>query len=437
MRLFENEERSWKLYLKAIETIVGGDQSPESEVFQPLAVLQQVDFDNQNAPFFNYFRQYMFANMMPRWGGLGVPSGSSFTQIFGDFLNRLIDVISQDQTTIGELTVEEERAIERQKIFYENAEKEAAYYNSRAEQAWIDYYRVNADNPMRDSKDEFLQRNTDHILATGWERKEHSATYNILRILTRIDADMQLVNGVHENFFSDLYKERYPEKIEWEQMQNKWIKVLKQGVGVDIFRFKKGSNNQGFSIDSASTESTTISTRWGGTLGVRRGIFSFKGSFEATRLEEEAYQKSTSVSLGFEHFGEFPLERSEWFSKYIIDRFGALLPEFWGPRGYLSVIPTSVVLAKGISINIVTDETHTSKAETHFRAGGSIGFGPFNFGGGNYRDYIHSSFENRGNNFSIRSTNDDVYVIGYRCATPHAVETTRYYSDMRKALLKL
>src|SRR5947207_2653216 len=122
MPLFSDERRSWKLYLKAIETIVGGDDSPEGEVMQPLAVLKFVDWDHANVPNYNSYRQWMFANDVLRWGGLGTRTGTSFTKVYGDFLIYLMKWVSDNAKQTPELSDEERKKIERFTLLQEKAE---------------------------------------------------------------------------------------------------------------------------------------------------------------------------------------------------------------------------------------------------------------------------------------------------------------------------
>lgn len=428
MSLFGDERRSWRLYLKVIETMTGGDQSAAGEVMQPLAVMKFADWDT-NAPYFNQRRQFVFANDVMKWGGLGTRTGTSLDRVYGDYLNRLMNWISSTAPQTPELSEEEKQKVQRFSLLQSEESRQKDYYYSLVDQDWERYKVAHSSDPNHLTRDQFNSQNSNYVIGLGHERMADSYAYNILKIMSRIDPDMDLINTALIDYKSPDNKILLPEIIEDENAPNRWVSARKQRIAGDILRFKKGANSKGQTINEMYSESTTIDTKWGGNAGISVGIFSFGGSASSEHLQQEATQKATSVTIQFENFGEFAIERGDWFSQYVIDRYGKHLPEFWGPQGYLSVIPNSVILAKGITINIVTDDTHTTHCEDHFRSGGSIGFGPFSFGSSYSRDYIHSTFENSGNNFTMKSTNDDVYIVGYRCVTPNVTNADLAYHN--------
>jgi hypothetical protein len=272
------------------------------------------------------------------------------------------------------------------------------------------------------------------IIAQGFHDQAQSYAFQILKILDKTgDPNLKILNAVRNNFEKNpLMKNRLPERIEWEDEPFKMSLFHKQDVSGDIFRFKRETLQKSMTINNSTSESSTVSTSWGGSIGVSYGPFSFGGGASGSRLEQEARDKATSVTMSFENIQEFSIERADWFSMYILERFGAMLPEFWGPDGLLNVIPTSVVLVKGVRVNVVSNNSYSKRVEEHFQAKKTVGWGPFKFSANYSRDSIYSKVEVNGDSFSITSLGDEVYLLGYRCGLLHAEEDIKYFTESQK-----
>lgn len=428
---FKNNEKAWKIYLSALESMLGDDTSPQNEVFQPLAVLKQADWDNVGAPNFNLYREYVMSDTLTRWGAMGTDSGKSLVEVYGDFLARIIKRVAENASSSTDLNDEDKKKIKELEVIHDEALKSKVFYKSKANSDWKDYLLDNQDDPHRLSKQEFYNQNTNWILSNGFNDQAKSYAFQILRILDKTsDPDLRILNAVRQNYEDNpLMKNRLPERIEWEDEEFKKTLLHKQDVSGDIFKFKSGTLNQSVTINSSTSESKTVSTSWGGSIGFSAGPFNFGGGASGSKLEQEARDKATAVSMSFENIQEFSIERDDWFSMYILERFGPDLPEYWGPNGFLNVIPTSIVLVKGVKINVVSSNNYSKRVEEHFKAKKTVGWGPFKFSGSYSRTSIYSKVEVNGDSFTITSLGDDAYLLGFRCAQLHSKEQINYLND--------
>lgn len=438
MNPFSNNEKAWNLYLKVLEEMVGDSNSPEEETFQPLAVLKQADWDNVDKPNFNLYREYMVSNLLPRWGGMGTDSGKKLTEVYGDFLARLIKIISQDAGSSTQLNDEDKKRIKEFDLLHTESKKDEKFYNEKAKIEWEEYLMDNESNPYRLSQYEFYNQNSNWIIAQGYKDQATSYAYQILKIMEKTqDPDLRILNVVRNNFEKNpLMKIRLPERADWEDEIYKMALFLKQDISGDIFRFKRETLEQTKTINSSTSESRTVSTSWSGSVGINYGPFSFGGGGSGSRLEQEARDKATSVTMTFNNIQEFSIERSDWFSMYIIERYGKRLPEFWGENGLFNVIPTSIVLVKGIRVNVVSSNSYSKRVEEHFQAKKSVGWGPFKFSAKYRRDSIYSKIEVNGDSFTITSLTDDAYILGFRCALPHSKDDNIYMAKCREEFEK-
>jgi hypothetical protein len=399
-------------------------------------VLKQADWDNVGKPNYNLYREYVLSNTLTRWGGLGTDSGKKLTEVYGDFLARVIKKVAEEGSSHDDLNDEDRQRMSEFKTLHQEALDNKVFYKNKAKIDWNEYLMDHQDDPYRLSENEFYSQNSSWIIAQGFHDQAQSYAFQILRILDKTgDPDYKLLNAVRNNFEKNpLMKNRLPERVEWEDEPFKMSLFHKQEVSGDIFRFKKETLQQKTTINSSTSESRTVSTSWSGSIGVNYGPFSFGGGGSGSKLEQEARDKAISVSMSFENIQEFSIERPDWFSMYVLERFVEMLPEYWGPEGLFNVIPTSIVLVKGVRINVVSSNSYSKRVEEHFRAKKSVGWGPFKFSANYSRDSIYSKVEVNGDSFSITSLGDEVYLLGYRCALLHSDDGSKFLSESNETL---
>ena len=420
MPVLNNDKTSWNLYLSAIENgFLNASQYPANQAFQPLAILQRASWDVANAPNFDRFVQADMLNNLPNWGGFGVIGITKLSDVYGDFLQTLIDNILAT-LDLSTLTPAQTATINNLKADQATNAASAATAYSQAKTDWTNYCTNNGTDPNNIYlKNKFFETNPNYLTYAGFNNRANYDASQIFLITSAANPDSKLITAASMAYANTSYQLNLPQIVADENNSSNYVPVYSQSLNFDINTFKNGTLNQSLTIDSTTVESTTVETKWGGSFGVSVGFFSIGGSANSDNISKYFSQNSVNISIAFSNIGSFAVARGGWFKGYAIDKLGHYTPQYFGVNGKLAVIPVQVVVVKGPSITITVDNTTASLVENHFSSGGSFGIGPFNFGGGYSSDYIHSSFQNNGNSFTISATGNDAYILGWISYLPN------------------
>lgn len=296
------------------------------------------------------------------------------------------------------------------------------YYNSLALLDWANYLVQNPDTPNTAyNRLNYLQGNSNYVIAQGYQNEADNASYQILDILSKGDPDYKLLAAAKINYGSANNKMSVPNGISDEGRVKDYIQVPQQGFQQDIFAFETATLEVGCSITDQTKSSDYTEKHWGGSFGVSFGFFSIGGSVHVDEITSLVHTKNISIAIKFENEGPFIINRGAWYDQYVMDKLGSLVPQFFGMTGALSLIPQQIICGKGLEVTITSDEYTASLLQTHFQSGGSFGIGPWNFGGSYDLTHIHAESSNVGDAFTMKSTGNEVYILGQLCYVPHSM----------------
>lgn len=415
----DDYKKIWGMYLSAIETIYAPTQET---IFKPFAELVPLYWDDSQHPLYGLFQQQALADRILDWGAIGVQTQKRISQ----FYERMIDeiIIKVDVTTQGQLTQQERDEITRLTSDVTNSKANKDRFYGLAEADWQQYHSNHINDPYAMNYYEFMEQNSNYQIGLGWQSQELNSAMSIGMIQSRIDPDIKTIYNNKLIFNSADQRTRLPFKPELEtQPRDTWPRWLNQFIDADLAAFRNSQTGLSVIIDlqETSNQSSTINTAWGGSVGVSFGIFSAGLSASGRQLQSEVQTHATRLYIKLGKTASFNIWRSDWFNSFVINKYGGLIPNYFGVNGYFNVIPTSYVVASDIEIELTTNDTVTRHFEDHFNSGLEFGIGPFKFRGGSYsRDYVTSSFSSSGATIKIKSTGNEVFVLGARCIIPHS-----------------
>jgi hypothetical protein len=163
-----------------------------------------------------------------------------------------------------------------------------------------------------------------------------------------------------------------------------------------------------------------VEEKWKVSAKGRWGIFRGGGSAERRTLEELSTKSEFSVEVSFKRFEEVPIFRDEWFQEVLFSTVGKQFAEFWGPGGLLATYPKTLIVARGMTVKVGISDEYKRTLEKYFATGGSVRFGPFFSGGGNYskdEKYMDYRFTQQG--FELSDSEKTIRLLGARVARPN------------------
>lgn len=414
----DDYKKIWGMYLFAIETFY---PSTEETIFKPFTELVPLSWDDSQHPNYGLFLQQALADRILDWGAVGVQTSKRISQFYERLLNEII--LKVELSTQGQLTQAEKDEIERLKgeVQRNRLEKERLF--GLANQDWQQYQIQHVGDPFALNYYEFLEQNSNYQVGVGYQSQELHSSMAIGMIQSRIDPDINTIYSNKLVFISPDQRTRLPIRPELESApRDTWPRHLNQFIDGNLADFRTSQTGLVTTIDlqESSNQSTTIQSSWGGSLGYSKGIFGAGLTGSGRQLESEVLTHATRIYIKCKT-ASFNIWRGDWYNSFVISKYGALLPNYFGVTGYFNVIPTSYVIAKEIEIELTTTDTVTTHFEQHINAGLEFNVGPFRFRRGTYsRDYVTSSFSRSGATIMIKSTGNEVYILGARCIVPHS-----------------
>ena len=158
-----------------------------------------------------------------------------------------------------------------------------------------------------------------------------------------------------------------------------------------------------------------VETKWKVKAKAKWGIFSGGGSVEKREMEELSEKSSFSCEISFKRFQEVEIFRDRWFQDVLFSTIGKDLEAFWGPGGLLASIPVSLMMSRGMKIEVAISDEYRKKLEKFFASGGSVSFGPFFSGGGSYsKDEKYMDYRKTESGFVLEDNEKTIRILGAR-----------------------
>jgi hypothetical protein len=195
-----------------------------------------------------------------------------------------------------------------------------------------------------------------------------------------------------------------------------------QGLSGDIAAFKRSIGRLVLTLAKDGAESEAFATSWDGCTGVALPFWSISGGSAGSSYDEFAGRETLSVTFALENVASFGVWRGQWFQPALLDAYGSTKPGLAGCDGYLNVIPTAFILARGVTVTAAMPSEVKTYAQQTFDAGGAIRVGPFTFGGGGGSATIRSTCETTSTGLKIVDTSGRALIVGLTaiCLSPSA-----------------
>ncbi|GEM_PF-3585379 len=411
--IFTGDAKSaWSMYLKVLEDYLGGDQG--YTVIQPLALSQKARWDSQKTNY-NIFEKQLLADSMPDWSGLGNITGKWVSDGYEQFLTTVQAKLSSQLTNEDKILLDKAtRQRNAAQAGLRRLEKEITY-------RWGLYKAdMSGGKVPQLTRRQFEDGRGYDSQRADLKLQIKTASGDYAAIINQVGGAVRIIGKAVEDFYSDYADIPLPSLPEFDTDlgRDDWAVYKRQWILGDIERFKAETSELTVEFAHGKGESTTIEKHWNGSAGIRIGWFSFAGSASRTELESKSSDQTEKVKFSFKNAAEFPIFRERWYKANLIEQYGADTHGLWGPNGTFNVIPNSYILARGLTIETTTSDEVKNYMESQFTGGGSIGIGPFCFGGSDSETRIHSSFERTDTGVKITDLSKSVHVIAIKSYTP-------------------
>lgn len=423
-------ERAWGNYVALFEFLTKSEFDEAKGLIQPYNFATLYSYDLK-APNFNLFLLLNAVNYV----GSGTPTDDNKEQVdlntnlsriqrlddaYEIFLNRLDKIIAQaiDPTEKDEYAALQAR-VEKMRDALED-------YETVVEGKWQVFLERNTHIPSEElparrviwerdngySMERERKRNlvrAANVQLNGWLRSQVPPEYSKI-----VDA---------RNYFDDPnYHVNLPIAPQFDNaaMQHMWRRFPAQFPLFSVDEFLANDNAVSRNYSTEDDHYKRVEEKWKVSVKGRWGIFSGGGSAERREMEEISKKSSFSFKIAFKRFQEVEIFRDDWFQDALFATVGAKMPDMWGPSGILGRIPVSVIMARGTHIEVKVSEEYRKTLERFFAAGGSVSFGPFFSGGGNYsKDERYMDYQKTVDGFTLQDSDKTIRLLGARIKRHH------------------
>jgi hypothetical protein len=420
MSVFNRDDDAFAAWTKAIEDFAGNPGSPvivqSPTVLRPLSVETAVDAR------LAWFRKLIVGDSVPVYGKLNTltyvnASGKSVADGYKQYLTQLNAEAIKRFVNPSDLP-----AIDDAKRKYAAAQKALTSFVRTA----------NADWKVRQAANPALTR-------AEWDNNYGSMGFTAERNL--LQSDSQTKYGRYKALAMP-----YPEVARIAEAlsrtdagagsqvqlptseddirlgQDAWDPYYRTNIdlGIDWSKFWQNDAPDARVLNQASSLSTHYEHRWSAGGSVSYGFFSVGGSASGGNIENHFRQGTQNLRMSFKRLVLGNIVRGKWYDGGLVgsppyytwvDR-----NEYWGPNGVLSLIPQSVIIGRGLSIEIDTSQTAYDEFQSWYSQGASGGFsfGPWRVGGGESSSTSSSSVSNTSSGSTVRlsDTSGQAYIIG-------------------------
>jgi hypothetical protein len=181
---------------------------------------------------------------------------------------------------------------------------------------------------------------------------------------------------------------RLPEdpQLAADEHKDSWGRYYKTFLDGDLLAFRDGQTHHAVEFGEGSESSRHYETRWSGSASVGWGFFRIGGEASGGTITSHMAREATRVRIEFKNLASFPVRRSTWFQGALIRQYARRVDgaRAWGAGGYLNLIPTGLVLGRGLKVTLTVANSTRDEFHNWYQASASLGFsfGPWTIGGG-------------------------------------------------------
>jgi hypothetical protein len=379
MDIFNNlGESAWAQYHRRIvENIVGGES--DGIVVQPAAVAIRAEWDTNNAARNLWFKQDV-ANSLPAWGPLYRRTGLYLPDSYKALLDKL------NSKLISGSGIPDKKKLE--KLDEERSDIRALIdkLEDKANELWEKYVRKTP-VPLLKTRAKWEE---DEGFSGQREDLQHRLEIvegAYLVIVNDAGGDLAEVGRAVSALGAQNQQIALPFDEEMVELgKDYWQYYYVTSLDGDIFKFKSESAPNSFTLKHGQSETTNFQGRW--NAGVSFGwclFFSASGGVEHEDRSEKFKADTEEITINYENLAAFNIKRGQWYKEGLVRRFADNINQsFFEQDGSLPLIPTQIILAHGLSIDVkVGTESRDYFYNRHtVSGGGGFSLGPFSIGGG-------------------------------------------------------
>jgi hypothetical protein len=434
MGIFDaNGSKAWAQYHHWLANAVAGGES-EGIVVQPMAVSMRAEWDTDNA-FRNLWYKQDLVETLPEWGPLYRRTSLSLPDSYQAFLDKLNTKIIQGSGIA-----------DREKLSRLNTEREAVRtrlndMEKKADDQWKAYV-ARTPRELLVTRAKWEEDNGYAGERTNYRRQLNEIEGAYLLVVNDAGGELQEI-GRALNSLSNSEQMPLPWADEVTELGREfWAYYYRATLNGDIVRFKQESAPTQFTAKEGQSETTTFESRWNASASVSWCFFfSASGSVEDEQRSERFRSETQSLTLSFQNVGVFDAVRTAWYKEGLIRRYANKIdPGFFGPSGQFPLVPTQVVLAHGLKLDIqVGQESRDFFYHRHsVGGGGGFGIGPFRFGGrgSSTTTYSNTKVTSNTNGLTIEDTSGRAVILAVISQRPHDWLDSDDFSPLWRAILR-
>lgn len=418
-------ERAWGNYTAMLGFLTQGGFESAQGVIQPFNFASLYSY-NTSAPNYSMYLLMNAINVVTSGTPVdengehtdpatNLSRASKLTDAYEYFLDQL-DVILAKAVKPEELP--EYKALQQA---VNDRRKEVEDYEGIVSDNWARFRARNPDIPVAQLSARRIMWEAENGYSYERERRQRLiAAANVQLnawMRTKLPAEFAKIVMARQYFEDPNYKVLLPLASAFDNQNqiNLWRPYHFQLPNFDLSEFLKNSTviTNGFSTKEEHYK--RIETKWKVKAKARWGFFSSGASAERREMEEVSQKSDFSFKVSFQRFDEVAITRDQWFQETLFDTVGRQLRGFWGPNGSLGRIPVSLLMARGMRIEVSASDEYRRTVEKFFSGGGGASFGPFFSGGGGYsKDERYMDYKSEGEGFSLTDSDSTIRLLGTR-----------------------
>lgn len=408
MSVFKDDEKAWSVWTKSIEGAAGDPGEPL--IVQSPTVIRALGIRPNVNRKLAWFRRLVVGDSVPPYGNKNIlsyvgASGHSVGESYRQYVQQLnAEVIKRF------VNPAEQAQIDRARRAYEAAQRALTTFVRDANKHWK---KSRQENP--------------NLTRAEWDRdyggmgftpqknllvRDSQAAYGRYQQLSnpypQVARVAQSLARLEYGSSSQIALPQSEDDIELGE--EAWDPFFKTNIdpGLNWDDFFSGNSPQNLEINQASSASSFYDHRWSVGGSVSYGFFSIGGGASGGHVEQHLRQSSQSVRFTFERLVQATVVRGAWFDGGLVNSLPyhgyVSFDDYWGPKGTLSLIPVSVLVGRGVTVEIATNQTAYDAFQSwyHTHGGASFSFGPWRVGGGGSSSTSWGSTTNTSSGSTIR-----------------------------------
>lgn len=408
---------AWAQYTKVLEELVGPNAA-DTRV-QALSVAEIATWDTVHANY-NRYLQCKVADRLGRWAAVGSFTGRSVSSSYLEFLSA---VQSESSRTLPSTERAELEASGRK---VKRLRNDARDLEGEIWLRWSHHRRdMDAGRVPLTTRRQFEEQHGLPVLRAQLARQVAAAQHNYYSIAQRIGGDVAVAGKALAQYYAAENGIALPQHPEDDVpgLAATWPAVRDQGLEHDIAAFKGETRRLRMTLEAGRAESAAFAASWDRCLGVSLPFWSISGGAAGSSYDERTSRETQSVTISLENMTSFGVRRANWFRSDLLDAYSTRTPGAWGRDGYLNVVPTAFIMARGVTVTAAMPTDEKTYAQRTFDAGGAIRVGPFTFGGGEASAVIQSTCETTAAGLKIVDTSGRALIVGLAalCPSPQGV----------------